>query len=321
MSRRERSLEWWIAVVRLCAVPFAVFQVAYTSDYPERYETIAWIVTAVLAAGAVVLYPLARDNVWPRLPYAAMAFDFGVIAAYTLMFAFEPGTPTRQLLYLAIVTGAARFGMAGGIFVAIATVPVSAWFESRRSHYFHAPYRIQFVTFQAGAGVLMAMVTGWLYSRLDEQRATAVQRATEAESLRDELGRRADLLDAANRCARALSSSLDLDEAFAAFIRELRGLVPFDRVGILLAEEGTAQVIANAGEHIDDIYPTGSRLDLGGTLIEEVVASGQTVYREDMSDSRYVEEPQLVAAGMHARVAAPLVAGTRAVGILSLLRK
>jgi signal transduction histidine kinase len=319
--RRSRSLEWWIAVVRLCAVPFAVFQVALTNDYPEGYEAAAWTVTGVLAVGAVALYPLARRDTWPRLPYVAMSFDFAVISAYTLLFAFEPGTPTRQLLFLAIVMGAARFGMAGGILVAVAAVPVSAWFEARRAHYFHVDYRVEFVTFQAGAGLLMAMVTGWLYSRLNEQRVEAEQRATEAEALRDELGRRADLLDASNRCARALSSSLDLDEAFQAFIRELRGLVPFDRMGILLVEEGTAQIIANAGEHIDDIYPKGSRMDLHGTLIEEIVATGQPVYREDMADSRYVEEPMLVAAGMRARLAAPLFAGTRPVGMLALLRK
>ena len=137
----------------------------------------------------------------------------------------------------------------------------------------------------------------------------------------DELGRRADLLDAANRCARALSSSLDLDEAFTAFIRELRGLVPFDRMGILLAEEGRATIIANAGERIDDIYPKGYEMELPGTLIEEIVSSGQTLVREDMLDGRYVEEPRLVAAGMRARVASPLYAGTRVVGILSLLRR
>ena len=54
--------------------------------------------------------------------------------------------------------------------------------------------------------------------------------------MRDRLGRRVDLLEAAGRCARALGSSLDLDEAFGAFIRELRGLVPFDRTAIVLAE-------------------------------------------------------------------------------------
>ncbi len=68
------------------------------------------------------------------------------------------------------MAGAARFGMAGGIAVAVATVPVAAFFEDRRAHFLHVDYRIEYVTFQAGAGLLMALVVGWLYERLDEQR-------------------------------------------------------------------------------------------------------------------------------------------------------
>ena len=76
--------------------------------------------------------------------------------------------------------------------------------------------------------VVMGAVIGWLVTRLARETSVAKARAEEAETLRDQLGRRIDLLDAANRCARALASSLDIEEAFAAFIRELRGLVPFD---------------------------------------------------------------------------------------------
>ena len=78
--------------------------------------------------------------------------------------------------------------------------------------------------------------------------AAAQSAGPEAEALRDQLGRRVDLLEAANRCARALGSSLELDEAFGAFIRELRGLVPFDRMAIVLAEGGVARVLATAGD-------------------------------------------------------------------------
>ena len=55
------------------------------------------------------------------------------------------------------------------------------------------------------------------------------------------------MLDRANRCAQALGSSLELEEAFGSFIRELDGLVPFDRVAIMLLEEGRVRVMATAG--------------------------------------------------------------------------
>jgi len=315
----RRPIEWWISVVRLLAVPFAVLQVSLTRNYPSGYELIAWLLTAALAVAAVALFATVRDTQAYR--FVAMAFDFAIVSAFVVLYGFELGTPTRQLLFLAIVVGAVRFGMRGGILVALASVPISALFEQQRAHWFHVGYRIEFVTFQVGAGLLMALLVGWVVTRLDEQRATAEQRVEESEALRDELGRRADLLDAANRCARALSSSLDLDEAFNAFIRELRGLVPFDRMAIVLSEDGTARIIATSGEQTDGAISAGAEFSSENSLIADVVARGQTVYRRDMSQPLYVEEDQLLALGLRSRVAAPLLAGARPIGLLSLSRR
>jgi signal transduction histidine kinase len=320
-SSSDRPLEWWIAIVRLIAVPFAIVQVALTSGYPTTGAgDLAWAFAAVFMIGAVALYARVGDHPTRRFQIVAHVFDFGIISAFTVLYAFEAGTPTRQLLYLAIVAGAARFGMVGGLATAAAAVPIAAWFEYRRSQFFDTSYRVDFVTIQAGAGVLMALIVGWLVARLDEQRRTAEQRAAEAEGLRDELGRRADLLDAANRCARALSSSLDLDEAFGEFIRELRGLVPFDRMAIVLAEGGAARVIATAGNQAGDVMPPGTVLPLERNLLADVIAGGTTVYREDMAVPRYAEEEQLVALGVRCRVVAPLLVGARSVGLISVGR-
>jgi signal transduction histidine kinase len=317
----RRTLEWWIAIVRLAAVGFAVLEVASTARYPGAYQEAAWILTAVLGVGAVVLYALVRRGVTLALEIAAMAFDFAIVSGFVVLYAFEAGTPTRALLFLAIVLGASRFGLYGGVGVALATVPIAAWFEQRRSHIFHVDYRWDFVTFQAGAGLLMALLAGWLVSRLEEERVGSERRADEAETLRDELGRRADLLEAANRCARALSSSLDIDEAFGAFIRELRGLVPFERMAIVLAEDGVARVMAVSGAKADEVMPPGTQLGLERNLLAEVVEKGQTVYRRDVSTFEYAEEPALLAVGVRSRVVAPLLAGTRGVGVVSVGRE
>jgi signal transduction histidine kinase len=156
--------------------------------------------------------------------------------------------------------------------------------------------------------------------RIDIERRNVERRAEEAEALRDELGRRADLLDAANRCARALSSSLDLEEAFGAFIRELRGLVPFERMAIVLAEEGAARVIATAGAGAEDVMPPGTVLTLERNLLAEVVARGQTVVRPNLDDVEYAEEPRLRALGIRSRVVAPLAVGARTIGLISVGR-
>jgi signal transduction histidine kinase len=142
----------------------------------------------------------------------------------------------------------------------------------------------------------------------------------EAEAMRDELGRRADLLEAANRCARALGSSLDLDQVVGSFTRELRGLVPFDRMAIVLAEDGNARVLATAGEQADEVMPPGTLLALDDNVLAEVIARGQTIVRPDLDDPRYAEEPRLRALGIRSRVVAPLNAGARTIGVISVGR-
>ena len=317
----SRSLEWWIAVVRIAAVPFAALQVGFAGGYPNANRVIAWLLTGVLAAGAAALYPFARRPPSRVFAFAALAFDVAIVSGFTLVYSFQPSTPIRQLLNLAVVEGAARFATVGGVVVALATAPVIVLFEWLRSRHFSQAYEPQYVTFQLGAELVMALLVGWLVARLAEQRAAAERRAGEAEALRDELARRTDLLDAANRCARALSSSLELDGAFGAFIRELRGLVPFDRVAIVLAEEGATRVIATAGERATEVMPPGSVSSLEGNLVRDLIAQGKTIYRGDMARQQYVEEEWMTRVGLRCRVAAPLLLGARVTGMLSLSRR
>ena len=321
MRGRPHSLEWWIGVVRLSAVPFAVLQVSLTTGLSTADERTAWALVAALAVGAVVLFATVGDGTSRLHTAISMVFDFSILGAFVILYAFEQGTPTRQLLLIGVVAGAIRYGMVGGIVTALAYVPVAIWFEHRRADLFDAPFRTDYVTFQAGAGLIMASLVGWLVSRIHLERQNVERRAEEAEELRDELGRRADLLDAANRCARALNSSLDLDEASTEFIRELRGLVPFDRMAIVLAEEGVAHVIATSGAQADEVMPPGTVLSLTDNVLAEVVSRGQTVVRGDMdADPRYAEEAQLLRLGVRTRVVAPLLAGARVIGVISVGR-
>jgi signal transduction histidine kinase len=165
-----------------------------------------------------------------------------------------------------------------------------------------------------------SLIVGWLVQRLRAEARLAHDRAEEAEQLRDELDRRSHMLDRANRCAQALGSSLELEEAFGAFIRELDGLVPFDRIAIMLLEEGRVRVMATAGLRHDEVLRPGEALP-PGALVDEVVHDGQTVYRRDMSDHRYPEEVTLTAIGLRSRVAAPLLLGTTPIGMVSVLRR
>jgi signal transduction histidine kinase len=324
--RRLREIERWLAWIRLIAVPFAVFQVAIASDYLHNYERWAWVITGLFGAGTVLILWFTSRELRPPvqvvLGYSALAFDFAVVSAYILLYSFEPGSPIRQIMFLPLIEAALRFGIPGGLALALASTPVMAIFEWLRERRV-APrnYHVNYVTLQIGIEVLMALIVGWLVGRLRAQSAVAEARAGEAERLRDQLGRRADVLEAANRCARALSSSLELDQAFDAFIREVRGFVPFDRMAIVLSEEGSAQVMAVAGVGAEHVLPPGSAMPTKGTLLEEILRWGQPVYRRDMDEPEYPEEERFRELGLRCRFVTPLFLGARTIGMLSLVRR
>ena len=316
--------ERWLAWVRVGAVPFAAFQAAITTGYPSGHEAWTWVTTGVLAVGAAVIWWLAQRDLPPRalarLGFGALAFDFLIVSSFVLALTFVRATPIRQVLILVLIEAAFRYGLVGGLGFVVASVPTLIAYERLRADYFHEHYHYENVTLQIGVEVMIALIVGWLVERLRGETSAAMERAHEAEHFRDELGRRADLLDAANRCARALGSSLEIEEAFGAFIRELRGLIPFDRTAIILSEQGHIRVMATAGHKHDEVLRPGEALP-PGALVETVMSTGETVYRRDMSDHEHPEEVTLTEIGLHSRIAAPLLLGVRPIGMLAILRR
>jgi signal transduction histidine kinase len=316
-----REAEVWIARVRLLAIVFAIVQVGlFSEDYPAGYETYAWIVTAIFAAGAIALFFASATANVRAVGIVALVFDVCVIGAYATVYSYEYGSPTRWAFIFVVVEGALRYGLVGAVALCVALLPFLVFNEWWRTHHFQGPeFTWDRVTFPFGVLLSTGAIVGWLVDRLGKQAAIAEDRAREAVALRDELGRRVDLLEAANRCARALGSSLDADEAFAAFIRELRGLVEFERVSIVLVEGGRAEVMAVAGRGTDTVFPPGSARPVKGSVLEEVL-DGKLVYRSTLEPPRYPEEEHLLSIGLHSRVLAPLQVGPRTIGMLGLVR-
>jgi signal transduction histidine kinase len=327
---RLRENERWIAWVRLAAVPFAIVEVAVLStDYPPRYETWAWATTGLLAIAGVGFFLLSRADAFARAPrrigLLAITIDTVIVTGFVLIYQYEIGSPVNQLFFVLLVEAAVRYGIRGGLLMPLAIVPLLAVAEWWRESKFDNPphgYQPDHVVFPWGLLTLTGMIVGWLVDRLRQKTMTSEAQVVEAEHLRDELGRRADVLEAATRCARALSSSLDLDEAFEAFIRELRGFVPFDRMAIVLEEGGAAQVLAVAGLGAEVVFSRGSRQPVERTLLGEILRTGLPVYREDMTArAQYAEEHEFAELGLHCRIAAPLLHGPRAFGMISLVRR
>jgi signal transduction histidine kinase len=319
-----RDTERWIASIRLGAVAFAVVQVVLSAGYPPGYLRDAWVITVLFAIGAAVIFVLSRREMSRRwqlvLAVSALAFDTAVFSAYLLVYNFDSGSPIRQVLYLAVIEAAVRFGIIGPIVLTVLTVPVLIEFERLRADSAGEAFHADYVVFQVGGQIVVGLIVGWLVLRLERERTVSEGRATEAEELRDALGRRVDVLEAANRCARALGSSLVIEEAFGAFIREVRGLVAFDRIAVVLVEGDRLEVLATAGEGARKVFPPGSSRPIDGSIFE-TVSAGRTVYRRDMLDRLHPEETALLELGLRSRLTAPLLVGSTAVGLISFVRR
>ncbi len=320
---RPLDLDRWIAWVRLGAVAFVGLEVGvFTEEFPPGYERNAWILTAGFAAGAGLLFVASGQNrrQFPALGAVALAFDAAVIGGYALLFSYEYGSPTRWALIFPVIEAALRFGLRGGVIVPILLLPELAFLEWWRADQFGPPeFSLDRVTFPFGLLLVAGLIVGWLVGRLGEEATLARMQAAESERLRDQLGVRVDLLEAAGRCARALGSSLELELAFGAFNRELRGLLAFDRTAIVLSEGGVAHVMAVSGRGADAVFPRGTHRPVEGSVLEEVLR-GETIYREDMNESRFDEEVDLVRIGLRCRVVAPLLSGARSIGMISVAR-
>lgn len=316
-----------MAWVRFLAVLFALLEVGvFETRYPPRYEAWAWGITAAFAIGSalflVLAYRVPSRSAWRRIGLAALAFDTAVVYGYLLVFTFEPGSPVRQLVFIPLIEAALRFGVVGAIALSVLSTGALAATEWwRAEHFAQQEFELNRIVLPVGVQLIIGVIVGSLVGRLRKERASAGARAAEAERLRDELGRRSDVLDATNRAARALGSSLDLGQAFAAFIRELRGLIAFDRTAIVLVENGQLRVLAAAGEGAETVFPPGTVISITGSVVEDIVHGGQTIYRGDMSEPKYDEESDFLGLGLRSRVVAPLLSGAETIGAISVVRR
>ncbi|HEX2486040.1 MAG TPA: ATP-binding protein [Myxococcota bacterium] len=319
----QRRIGLQLAVVRLLAVPVALLHVA-TTEFPAGYRPWAFATCALLAAGGAVLLVLERrsleEGARSRLAAAAVALDTAVVAALLVLYSFVDGQPTWALFFVPTLEAALRFGLVGGLVTPLVTAPLLVAAEAWRAEHFEPDeFRAGPVGVRVALAIVLGGFVGQLAGALRDTVDRAAARAQESERMRDELGRRLDLLEAANRCARALASSLRPDEAFDAFTRELRGVIPTDRLLVLRLEEDAARVVACSGLGADR-FPPGSTHPIPGTVFERVL-DGRTLYRRDLSDAAYEEEGELLALGLRSRVVVPLQVGARTIGLFSVSRR
>jgi hypothetical protein len=122
---------------------------------------------------------------------------------YVLASYWEFGTPARQLLWFPVLEGCLRFAIVGGVAMALLTLPVALTFEKFRAEHFDDAFHWDYVSFQVGFGVLMALVVGWLVLQLRAEYASAQSRGRGGGVWTARSPRRPARRD--NRCARALA--------------------------------------------------------------------------------------------------------------------
>jgi signal transduction histidine kinase len=307
----------WLVLIRAALVVVAALTVAFTR-FPQGRELGAWVVVGYFALWTVASWIVSRTRLdqrgreWARA--LAIVFDGLTAIGFIALFAYQPAEPYRALYLIPIAEAALRFGLAGG-FVAGAVMVGSTIVIDE----FAAANPWRSVAVRVLVGMLSGIVIGRLRDSLAAERLTAETRAAEAERLRDALGKRVDVLEAANRCARALGSSLEIEQAFGAFIRELRGLIPFERTAIVLVENDIARTIATAGRGAQSVFPPGSSGPLHGSVLERVV-TGELVVRKDLAGDDFPEDRHLVALGLRSELITPLLLGARPIGKLSISR-
>ena len=307
----------WLVLLRAALVVVGALAVALT-DFPPSYEPWAWAVVGFFAAVTVLSGVLAAVELDPttrvRARVLMLALDAAAAIGFISVLSFEAGEPWRALYLIPVAAAALRFGLVGGAVAGAvmtgATIVIDALGPGLQ-------WRTAFA--RVLVGMLAGLLIGRLRDTLSSERSRAESRAAEAERLRDELGHRVDVLETANRCARALGSSLELDEAFGAFIRELRGLVPFERTAIVLVEGDTATTMATAGRGAGDVFPPGNSDPIEGSLLERVL-EGKVVVRRDLTERDAPADEQLLALGLRSELVTPLLLGARPIGMLSLSR-
>ena len=189
-----------------------------------------------------------------RIGFGALVLDTVVVYGYVLVYSFEPGTPIRQLVFIPLIEAALRYGIVGAFAMSAVSACLLAFTEWWREDRFPPQeFDVDRIILPVGVQLILGLVVGSLVERLRDERRGAGQsgrgrdaarraRSPRGHPRRDQPGRAG---------ARIL---LDQSQAFAAFIRELRGLIAFERTAIVLLEDGSLRVFAAAGEGVDSVF-------------------------------------------------------------------
>ncbi len=138
----------------------------------------------------------------------------------------------------------------------------------------------------------------------------------EKEYLQDQLRKRERELSLINQLAGVISSSLNIEEVYDAFVGELKGVIAVDYTAIALVENASiyfAAVSPKAGS----AWQTGQQIPLTGTATEWVCLNKKPFYEHDLAQhQRFWTGKEYIKRGIRAVLYLPLINKGEVIGIL-----
>jgi diguanylate cyclase (GGDEF)-like protein len=136
----------------------------------------------------------------------------------------------------------------------------------------------------------------------------------EKEYLREQLREREEELSVINRSSAIITSSLDIQEIYDSFIKELKKVVDVSWAAIMLIEESGLCFQALSSD-VDYTRQVGERVTMEGSGTKWVVTHGEAVVEPDLlRESRFTAGRELIQQGIRSVAYLPLIAKGEAIG-------
>jgi len=140
----------------------------------------------------------------------------------------------------------------------------------------------------------------------------------EKEYLQNQLRKREQELSLINQLAGVISSSLNIESVYDAFVNELKGVIEVDYTAICLVE-GSDIYFAAVSPKTGSAWHTGQKIPLFGTATEWVYLNKKPFYEHDLTQrKRFWTGEEYIKRGIRSVLYLPLVNKGEVIGILIL---
>ncbi|MGD0855576.1 MAG: diguanylate cyclase [Dehalococcoidia bacterium] len=153
---------------------------------------------------------------------------------------------------------------------------------------------------------------------LSEKIINDVANSLEKEYFQDQLRKREQELSLLNQLAGVISSSLNIQEVYDAFVKELKEVVQVNYTAIALIE-GNEIYFAAISSEVGSAWHTGQKIPLANSATEWVSLNKRLYYETDLSNNRrFWTGAEYLKRGIHSVLYLPLMNKGDVIGILIL---